>query len=207
MLKRLLKGLLYTKYSFHLKTVLRGVVIMTITIKTKNLEFGKQTKVKIENKIKKIEKLFSKDASAIVRVSQEKPGYKVEITAPIANRTVRAEVSGDDMMAAIEKCVDLVENQIIRLKGRMQSKARRNTAYVSEYEAIPVEEEYVADETEILIEKTKTFELRPMDAEEAVMQMELIGHEFFVFLNVANEKICVVYKRKNGTYGLIEPEN
>ena len=180
---------------------------MTITIKTKNLEFGKQTKVKIENKIKKIEKLFSKDASAIVRVSQEKPGYKVEITAPIANRTVRAEVSGDDMMAAIEKCVDLVENQIIRLKGRMQSKARRNTAFVSEYEAIPVEEEYVADETEILIEKTKTFELRPMDAEEAVMQMELIGHEFFVFLNVANEKVCVVYKRKNGTYGLIEPEN
>ena len=76
---------------------------MTITIKTKNLEFGKQTKLKIEGKLKKIEKLFSSDAAAVVKVAQEKAGYKVEITAPISNRTVRAEVVADDMMAAIEK--------------------------------------------------------------------------------------------------------
>lgn len=180
---------------------------MTITIKTKNLEFGKQTKLKIEGKLKKIEKLFAGDASVIVRVAQEKAGYKVEITAPISHRTVRAEVAADDMMAAIEKCVDLIENQIIRLKGRMQSKARRNSEYTAEYESIPVEEEYIADSTEIVIEKNKKFELRPMDAEEAIMQMELVGHEFFVFLNDKNDKVSVVYKRKNGTYGLIEPEN
>lgn len=179
---------------------------MTITIKTKNLEFGTQTKLKIENKIKKIEKLFSKDADTVVKVSQEKEGYKVEITAPIVNRTVRAEVTSDDMMSAIEKCVDLVERQIIRLKGRMQSKARRNVEYKSQYEAIPVEEEYVADGTEIIIEKNKTFELRPMDAEEAILQMELIGHSFFVFLDDKTDKVSVVYKRKNGTYGLIEPD-
>ena len=74
---------------------------MTITIKTKNLEFGKQTKLKIEGKLKKIEKLFSSDAAAVVKVAQEKAGYKVEITAPISNRTVRAEVVADDMMAAM----------------------------------------------------------------------------------------------------------
>ena len=180
---------------------------MTITIKTKNLEFGKQTKRKIEGKIKKIEKFFDENANVIVRVSQEKPGYRVEITAPLAVRTVRAEASSDDMMTAIEKCTELVESQIIRLKGRMQSKARRNSEYVAEFEAIPVEEEYIADETEIVIEKNKKFEMRPMDPEEAVMQMELVGHEFFVFLNSQNDKVSVVYKRKNGNYGLIEPEN
>ena len=110
-------------------------------------------------------------------------------------------------MTAIEKCTELVESQIIRLKGRMQSKARRNSEYVAEFEAIPVEEEYIADETEIIIEKNKKFEMRPMDPEEAVMQMELVGHEFFVFLNSQNDKVSVVYKRKNGNYGLIEPEN
>jgi len=179
---------------------------MTITIKTKNLEFGKQTKLKIEGKLKKIEKLFSSDAATVVKVAQEKAGYKVEITAPIANRTVRAEVVADDMMAAIEKCVDLVEKQIVRLKGRMQSKARRNADFTAEYESIPVEEEYIADGTEIIIEKNKKFELRPMDAEEAIMQMELVGHDFFVFLDDKTDKVSVVYKRKNGTYGLIEPE-
>ena len=78
---------------------------------------------------------------------------------------------------------------------------------MSSFEAIPVEEEYIADETEIVIEKNKKFEMRPMDPEEAVMQMELVGHEFFVFLNSQNDKVSVVYKRKNGNYGLIEPEN
>ena len=109
-------------------------------------------------------------------------------------------------MAALDKAVDIIENQVVRHKGRMRSKVRQNIAFKAEYEAIPVQEDILPEEDDaIVIEKNKHFELRPMDVEEAVMQMELLGHTFFVFLNMETDTINVVYKRKNGTYGLIEP--
>lgn len=110
-------------------------------------------------------------------------------------------------MAAVDKAVDIIESQIVRHKGRMRNKVRQNAAFKAEYESIPIREEDLAQEEDgIVIEKSKRFELRPMDAEEAVMQMELLGHGFFVFLDASSDTINVVYKRKNGTYGIIEPE-
>ena len=180
---------------------------MIYTVKGKNITLGDRTKEKVENKLNRIAKLFPENAPATVKVSSENLDYIIEVTIPLDKRLVRAEVTNQDMMAALDKAVDIIENQVIRHKGRMRSKVRQNIAFKAEYEAIPVMEEQLPEEEEaILIEKNKHFELRPMDVEEAAMQMDLLGHNFFVFLNMETEAINVVYKRKNGTYGLIEPE-
>lgn len=95
---------------------------------------------------------------------------------------------------------------MVRYKGRMRSRVRRNVSSVEDYNAINVPSEIIEEENDISIVRSKHFEIRPMDAEEAVMQMELIGHSFFVFRNPETDIINVVYKRKDSTYGLIEPE-
>ena len=180
---------------------------MTYNIKGKNITLGDKTKEKIESKLNRISKLFPPDAVANVKISSEKLDYTVEVTIPMTKRLVRAESLQQDMMAALDKVVDIIESQVVRYKGRMRSKVRLNQSFKAEYDAIPVSESSLTeDEGIIAFEKNKRFELRPMDAEEAVMQMELLGHNFFVFMNVDNDVINVVYKRKNGTYGIIEPE-
>ncbi|MCI8342688.1 MAG: ribosome-associated translation inhibitor RaiA [Firmicutes bacterium] len=180
---------------------------MNYIIKGKNLTLSDKTKEKVEDKLNRVSKLFPETTQATVKISSEKLDYTVEVTIPLAKRLVRAESTQQDMMAAIDKSVDIIESQVVKHKGRMRSKVRQNIAFKAEYEAIPVKEEDLSnDDGGIIIEKTKRFELRPMDAEEAIMQMELLGHEFFVFLDSSSDAINVVYKRKNGSYGLIEPE-
>ena len=132
--------------------------------------------------------------------------YRDDIRAKLLERKTQ-EAKREKERKALDKAVDIIENQVVRHKGRMRSKVRQNIAFKAEYEAIPVQEDILPEEDDaIVIEKNKHFELRPMDVEEAVMQMELLGHTFFVFLNMETDTINVVYKRKNGSYGLIEPE-
>ena len=110
------------------------------------------------------------------------------------------------MMAGVDKVVDILEGQIVKYKKRLRSKMRKDVSFKEEYESVKVSEETI-DETPLYkIEKVKKFELRPMDSEEAVMQMELLGHDFFVFRNGETDIVNVVYKRKDGSFGLIEPE-
>ena len=110
-------------------------------------------------------------------------------------------------MKDMEKAVDILENQVVRYKKRMRTKVRQGGEnFVAEYQAIMVPEEDLDEEPLYKIERIKHFEVKPMDAEEAVMEMELIGHNFFVFRNGETDEVNVVYKRKNGSYGLIEPE-
>ena len=180
---------------------------MIYNIKGKNITIGNRTKEKVETKLNRIQKLFPEDTVASVKISSAKLDYTVEVTIPFAKRLVRAEITQADMMAALDKAVDVIESQVIKHKGRVRSKVRQNISFKDEYDAIPVSEELVAEDEGIVIEKNKHFELRPMDAEEAIMQMELLGHDFFVFVNADNDTINVVYRRKNGSYGLIEPEN
>ena len=124
----------------------------------------------------------------------------------MSKRVVRAEVSADDMMTAVDKAVDIIERQIVRYKKRLKTQMKKNTALKAEYDAINIPVDDADDDTLYKIEKSKKFEIRPMSAEEAVMQMELLGHSFFVFRNDETELINVVYKRKDGSFGLIEPE-
>ncbi|MBQ4347217.1 MAG: ribosome-associated translation inhibitor RaiA [Firmicutes bacterium] len=180
---------------------------MKCIITGKNFEIGERTREKIEKKLKRLDKIFPGEPQATVYVSEEKINYIIEVTIPLKRRILRAEAMEDDMMAAVDKVVDILESQIIKYKSRMRSRSRQSNVYREEYESIMVADEGLPEEPAFKIEKNKRFELQPMDVEEAVMQMELLGHNFFVFRNAETEEINVVYKRKNNSFGLIEPEN
>lgn len=180
---------------------------MRYNIIGKNIDVWDKTKEMVEHKLDRIQKLFPADATATVTLSLEKLVSTVEVTIPVNKRIIRAEVQDADMTAAMDRAVDILEGQIVRYKKRMRTKVRQNGEnYKAEYEAIPVPEEELDDAPLYKIEKVKHFEVKPMDAEEAVMEMELIGHSFFVFRNGDTDEVNVVYKRKDGSYGLIEPE-
>lgn len=180
---------------------------MRYNIIGKNIDVWDKTKDMAERKLERIAKLFPEETTATVTLSLEKLVSTVEVTIPLNKRLVRAEVQDGDMTAAMDKAVDILEGQVIRYKKRMRTKARQNGEnYMAEYDAIPVPEEDLDEEPLYKIEKIKHFEVKPMDAEEAVMEMELVGHAFFVFRNGETDEVNVVYKRKDGSYGLIEPE-
>lgn len=180
---------------------------MRYNIIGKNIDVWDKTKETVERKLDRLAKLFPEDTTATVTLSMEKLVSTVEVTIPLNKRLVRAEVQDGDMTAAIDKAVDILEGQVVRYKKRMRTKVRQNSEnYMAEYDAIMVPEETLDEEPLYKIEKIKHFEVKPMDAEEAVMEMELIGHTFFVFRNGETDEVNVVYKRKDGSYGLIEPE-
>lgn len=187
--------------------ITKGVVFMRYNIIGKNIDVWDKTKEMVEKKMDRVAKLFPADTEATITLSLEKLVSTIEITVPMNKRYVRAEVQDPDMTAAMDKAVDILEGQVVRYKKRMRTKVRSGAeAYAAEYAAILVPEEDLDDEPMVKIEKVKRFEVKPMDAEEAVMEMELVGHNFFVFRNGETDEVNVVYKRKNGTYGLIEPE-
>ena len=174
---------------------------MRYNIIGKNIDVWDKTKEMVEKKMDRIAKLFPADTEATITLSLEKQVATVEVTIPMNKRYARAEVQDADMTAAMDKTVDILEGQVVRYKKRMRTKIRNGAhAYAAEYAAI------LDDEPLVKIEKVKRFAVKPMDAEEAVMEMELVGHSFFVFRDAETDEVSVVYKRKNGTYGLIEPE-
>lgn len=110
------------------------------------------------------------------------------------------------MMAAIDEAVDILEGQMTKYKSRLKDKSKKDGSFVDELNAFLNADEDYDEEESLNIVRTKRFTVKPMDAEEAVMEMELLGHSFFVFRNAATDEINVVYKRKDGAYGLIDPE-
>ncbi len=184
---------------------------MILKIVGKNVDVWDKTKETVEKKMGRIEKLFPEDAKATVTLSVEKRTSTVEATIVLNKRVVRAEVSEDDLIVAMDKVVDILERQMVRYKKRLRTKLRRVdmdvSSYQSEYDANGVlEADMDRDDEDSNIKRIKHFELKPMDVEEAIMEMELVGHTFFVFRNSESESVNVVYKRKDDTYGLIDPE-
>ena len=172
---------------------------MTYLIRGKNFEIGDRTKEKIEAVINGIEKLLPADAFINVAVNRGKLTYKTDITLKSGKLIVRSEKEDEDMMASVDKAKDNLEKQLLKIKGRKVVKRKAVDEAAAEVEE-------VTDDDAPVIERNKKFEVLPMDVEEAVTQMELLGHDFFVFLKTSTEVLNVVYKRKNGNYGLIEPE-
>jgi putative sigma-54 modulation protein len=174
---------------------------MKFIISGKNVEVTDALRQRCIKKLGKLEKFFSPDTDVHVTLSVQKNRQIVEVTIHFNGSVLRAEVENDDMYAAIDKSVDVLEGQIRKNKTRLQKKlheyAFRNEEKVEDSNEI--EEEYK-------VVRTKRFTIKPMDIEEAILQMNLLGHEFFVFINADTNKVNVVYKRKNGDYGLIEPE-
>ena len=172
---------------------------MTYLIRGKNFEIGDRTKEKIEAVINGIEKLLPAYAFINVAVNRGKLTYKTDITLKSGKLIVRSEKEDEDMMASVDKAKDNLEKQLLKIKGRKVVKRKAVDEAATEVEE-------VTDDDAPVIERNKKFEVLPMDVEEAVTQMELLGHDFFVLLNTSTEVLNVVYKRKNGNYGLIEPE-
>ncbi len=173
----------------------------------KNTTVTDALKEKITAKLERIEKLVPESTSVVVTLSVVKLNHTVEVTVNLPKRILRAEVTGQDMYAAIDEVADVLEKQMVKYKNRLRDKARRDTSFIDELKYFePVSKDDSFDDGEVKIAKTKKFAIKPMDAEEAVMEMEMLGHNFFVYRNALSDEINVVYKRRSGTYGLIEPE-
>ena len=176
---------------------------MQINIFGRNIEITEGLRQAVNDKMNRLEKYFKPDTKATVTLSVEKGAQKAEVTIPVKGNIFRSEQSSSDMYVSIDLVEEIIEKQLKKYKTKLTDshRDRSEAAFAESYMA----EEY-ADSNEIIIERIKKFDVKPMDPEEACMQMELIGHTFYVFRNAKTDKINVVYKRKNGNYGLIEPE-
>ncbi|MDR1664433.1 MAG: ribosome-associated translation inhibitor RaiA [Clostridiales bacterium] len=173
----------------------------------KNMNVTEAIKEKTKNKLDRIEKLLptKTEVEAAVTFTASKRDTKAEVSIPLHKRILRAEVTAEDVASCLDSVVDILEKQIIKYKSRLRERSRRNTATREELSFISEPAAAQEGEGEIVINKTKRFALKPMDAHEAVMEMEMLGHNFYVFRNGKNDEVNVVYKRNDGEYGLIEP--
>ena len=172
---------------------------MKLIITSKNFNTSDHLKETIERKFDKLNKYFSQDIIANIMVSSERGRQKLEATINASGMIFRAEESTIDVYEAIDRVVEKLSTQMSRFKTKLQKKHKDNKEF--SFKDIP---EYDGEHEEIKIVKTKRIELEPMTTDEAIMQMELMNHTFFVFLNAETDSINVVYKRKNDDYGLIE---
>lgn len=183
---------------------MEGVGFMKMTYTGKNMNITDALRDVTEKKLGKLDKYFQKDIVGNVTFSAEKNRKIIEVTINLPGTIIRAEESSDDMYASIDKAVDILERQIRKYKTRLQ-KRYKNTETIRFENVAPLEPEDNQEEAPRLV-KTKRFFLKPMTSEEAVLQMELLGHNFFVFMDGDTGNVNVVYKRRDNNYGLIEPE-
>ena len=174
---------------------------MRYTITGKNMNVTPGLREDVIKKIGKQERYFNDDTEAVITLSVEKERQKIEVTIPVKGTIIRAEQVSDDMYVSIDLVEEIIERQLKRYKTKIVDKKQSAVAFSDLF----INEEEEAEE-EIQIKKVKKFAIKPMDPEEACVQMELLGHNFFVFLNAETDEVNVVYKRKGNTYGLIEPE-
>ena len=176
---------------------------MKITLRGKNIEITEAIEEKVSEKLSKLDKYFivSENVEAKVLVRTYPYGQKIEVTIPTEYVLLRAEVVDQDLYNAIDLVIDKLEGQIRKYKTRLSRKSKDNKLAFNLASIEPLEEE----EEDVLV-KTKTITPKPMDMEEAIMQMELIGHSFFVYRDTETDAISIVYRRNDGDYGLIETE-
>jgi ribosomal subunit interface protein len=179
----------------------KGLDIMRITITGRNIELTEGLKAAVEDKLGKLEKYFAPDTEVFVTLSVEKERQKIEVTIPVKGNIVRSEQVSNDMYVSIDLVEEVIERQLKKYKKKLISKQQNAASFRKEF----IEKETDVDD-EIRIIRTKRFDMKPMYPEDACVQMELLGHNFFVFCNAESEEVNVVYKRNGNTYGLIEPE-
>lgn len=174
---------------------------MKYNIRGNKIDVTKAINDYIEEKVSKLEKYLddNDEVEAKAVISAKGKNQKVEVTIWSGKYNIRAEETNPDLYSAIDLVVDKLERQFKKYRGKLNSKKNSREEYVPSIEI----EEYEEYEKETIVRKKEVF-LKPIDEEEAIMQMELLGHSFFVFKNVDTDKINVVYKRKDGDYGVIE---
>ena len=175
---------------------------MRYLISGKNITVTDELKEAIYKKLGKLEKFFTPDTKVYVTLSVQKQRQKIEVTIPLKGHTIRAEQESDDMYVSIDLVEEIIVRQLRKYKTRIARKSRQNLQ-----QAFLEEEAAGEDERGISIVRTKKFAVKPLTPEDACVEMELLGHNFFVFRNIDTDEVNVVYKRKENTYGLIEPED
>jgi putative sigma-54 modulation protein len=184
---------------------------MNYNIRGENIEVTPAIRDYVEKKIGKLERYFTETPNAQVHVNLKvynDKKSKVEVTIPMTQLVLRAEEVNDDMYAAIDLIADKLERQIRKHKTKVNRKLREKGGLTSMFKVQEENKDAAAEENEPELEivRTKHFDLKPMDSEEAILQMNLLGHNFFVFTNAETHNTSVVYRRKDGRYGLIEAQ-
>ncbi len=174
---------------------------MQYIITGRNLDITDGLRAAFMEKIGKLERYFSPATEVHVTLSVEKDRQKIEVTIPVKGSIIRSEQVSSDMYVSIDLVEEIIERQLKKYKTKLVDQAQSAQSFSEAY----MEEESEEPE-EIVIKRTKRFAVKPMDPEEACIQMELLGHSFFVFRNGETDEVNVVYKRKDGSYGLIEPD-
>ncbi len=177
---------------------------MKITVVGRQMNVYEEMKDLIERKLAKLDKYFSGEGDATVTLSCKHNEKNLEITISAANTLFRSEVGADSFRTALDEAISAIERQIRRNKTRVAKQLRTGGLEVMPEDLFSTGEE--AEEDEETIIRVKTFPIKPMTPEEAILQMNLLGHQFFVFNNGETGKTCVVYARRDGAYGLITPE-
>ena len=172
---------------------------MKTNIIGRQINVYQDTKAMIEKKLAKLDRYFKVEPDATVTLSRKRNVSTLEITINAQGTLFRSEVGADSFRDALDQSIDAIERQIRKNKTRLAKRIREDAFPIEEY----FPEDFVEEE---LVIRIKTFPYKPMSPEEAILQMELIGHQFFVFVDDETRTTCVVYKRKDGTYGLIMPE-
>ena len=172
---------------------------MKVTVIAKNMELTDALKEIVQKKISKLEKYFENNVEAKATLSVQKNRQIIEVTIPFNGVILRGEESTSDMYKSLDLVEDKLERQIRKQKTRLSRKHGGSVRF-GEIDAKPIEE----DEGQLV--KVKKFGVKPMNSEEAILQMDLLGHNFFVYQDADSSKVNVVYKRKDGDYGLLEPE-
>ena len=176
---------------------------MRITITGRNIELTPGIKEAVEDKLSKLEKYFKPDTDVNVTLSVEKERQKIEVTIPTKGHTIRAEEVSNDMYVSIDLVEEVIERQLKKYRTRLVGKKQLAEA---SFQPDFIESDDEEESESIKIVRSKKFGIKPMYPEDACIQMELSGHDFFVFRNAETDEVNVVYKRKGNTYGLIEPE-
>lgn len=189
----------YTKAFGKIKG--EGVGSMKFIISGKNIEVTEGLRKAINEKLGKLERYFTPETEIHVTLSVEKERQKIEVTIPVKGNIIRSEQVSSDMYVSIDLVEEVIERQLRKYKTKIVNKQQGTGNFQKTF----VEDDFIEDE-DVKIIRTKRFGIKPMYPEDACVQMELLGHNFFVFFNAETEQVNVVYKRKGNTYGLIEPE-
>ena len=176
---------------------------MKFIIIGKNIDVTTGLREAVESKLGKLERYFTPDTEIHVTLSVQKERQKIEVTIPVKGTIIRSEQVSDDMYVSIDLVEEVIERQLRKYKNKLVARHQEGSAFKKEFFA---SEHTVEVDTDIKIVRTKKFGFKPMYPEDACVQMELLGHDFYVFCNAETDEVNVVYRRKNGAFGLIEPE-
>ena len=176
---------------------------MKFIIIGKNIDVTPGLREAVESKLGKLERYFTPNTEIHVTLSVQKGHQKIEVTIPVKGGMIRSEQESSDMYVSIDLVEEVIERQLRKYKTKIVNQQQAGGNFQQEFFDA---EDNIEDDGEIKIVRTKKFGFKPMYPEDACVQMELLGHDFYVFCNAESDEVNVVYRRKNGTFGLIEPE-